>query len=79
MRNLLDGTEGHTTQALQLQCECLTLFVLNEVNIGFLAHANLSSNGYDVATLHHGSQGEEIVAQVGQFVSIISRKSDLIK
>ena len=62
MRNLLDGTEGHTTQALQLQCECLTLFVLNEVNIGFLAHTNLSPNGYDVATLHHGSQGEEIVA-----------------
>ena len=62
MRNLLDGTEGHTTQALQLQCECLTLFVLNEVNIGFLAHTNLSSNGYNVTTLHHGSQGEEIVA-----------------
>ena len=62
MRYLLDGTEGHTAQALQLQCECLTLFVLNEVNIGFLAHTNLSSNGYDVATLHHGSQGEEIVA-----------------
>ena len=73
--NLLDGAERHSSQTLQLQSQGLPLLILNQVDIGLLSNTHLVADRNHVATLHHRTQGKEIVPQVRQFVPVISTSS----
>ena len=67
---VLDLAEGGAAEPMQLDDALLVGLVRGDVDVGLLAHADLVAHGFEHVAERERLEGEEVVAEDGQPVSL---------